>query len=185
MQLAHAIERCLAGDASAYQQVVAAHAEGVFGLLRRLLGDAEDARDIAQETFVRAYQNLHRFDARRPLRPWLLRIARNLAYNHLKSRQRRAEARATGDGSAQLERIAAEQPSPASEVMARQRQSALDEVLAALRPEFREVLLYRYMERLDYQEIAEVMGVPVGTVKTWLHRAKSQFRELARGQEIF
>jgi RNA polymerase sigma-70 factor (ECF subfamily) len=185
MQLAHAIERCIAGDRSAYQQVVAAHADGVFGLLRRLLGDAEDARDIAQETFVRAYQNLHRFDRRRPLKPWLLRIARNLAYNHLKARQRRAEGRTAADGHERLDRIAADQPSPAAEVLQRERQSALDQVLATLRPEFREVLLYRYMERLDYEEIAEVMGVPVGTVKTWLFRAKSQFRERATGREIF
>lgn len=67
MELTVAIERCLAGDRGAYQQVVAAHADGVFGLLRRLLGDAEDARDLAQVTFVHAYQNLHRFDRRRPL----------------------------------------------------------------------------------------------------------------------
>jgi RNA polymerase sigma-70 factor (ECF subfamily) len=185
MPLASAIERCVAGDRTAYAEVVAAHADGLVGLLRRLVGDLEDARDIAQETFVRAYQNLHRYDRRRPLKPWLFRIARNLAYNHLKARQRRAEARVAADGGRQLERLESETPSPAAAVLQQERRSAVDQVLATMRPQFREVLLYRYMERLDYEEISAVMGIPTGTVKTWLFRAKEQFRARAAGREIF
>lgn len=184
MQLDHAIERCIAGDKAAFETVVAAHADALVGLLRRLLGNAEDARDIAQDTFVRAYQNLHRYDPRRPLKPWLFRIARNLAYNHLKARQRRADAHAADDSEVRLARVASPSPSPAAAVVQAERRSAVDEVLATLRPQFREVLLYRYMERLDYDEIAVVMGIPVGTVKTWLFRAKEQFRQQAAGREI-
>jgi len=184
MPLAHAIDLCLAGDRSAFAVVVAAHAESVRGLLRRLLGSAADAEDVAQDAFVRAYENLHRFDRRRPLKPWLLRIARNLAYNHLAASTRRGEV--VGEVGVRSETTAAsEAASPASAVLEQEQRNAVDAVLVELRPEFREVLVYRYVERLDYEEIAAVMGVPIGTVKTWLFRAKEQFRERASGREIF
>src|SRR5512137_1054974 len=117
MQLDHAITQSIAGDRAAYEHVVVAHAEAVVGLLRRLLGNLEDARDVAQDTFVRAYLNLHRYDPGRPLKPWLLRIARNLAYNHIRAQQR---SRAAGTGPAaetEPDRLASDTPSPASVVL--------------------------------------------------------------------
>jgi RNA polymerase sigma-70 factor (ECF subfamily) len=185
MQLAQAIERCVAGDRAAYQVVVATYADPLVGLLARLVGNVDDARDIAQEAFVRAYQNLHRYDPRRPLKPWLFRIARNLAYNFLKARERRAESRVVDESERALGQLEADQPSPASSVLHKEERNAVDAVLTTMRPEFREVLIYRYMERLDYEEIAGVMGVPLGTVKVWLSRAKAQFRQRAEGYEVF
>ena len=185
MELVHAIDRCLAGDPSAYEVVVRAHADALTGLLRRLVGNAEDARELTQETFVRAFRNLHRFDRRRPLKPWLFRIGRNLAYNFLDARKRAPGLAGSDDAQADLINVPDAEPSPASSVAAKEQRHAVDEVLRTLRPEFREVLVYRYLERMDHDEIAEVMGVPVGTVKTWLHRAKAQFRKHSEGRELF
>jgi len=184
MQVADAVERCLNGDRAAYEQVVVAHGEQLVGVLLRLLGNVEDARDVAQEAFVRAYQNLHRYDRRRPFKPWLFQIARNLAHNHLKARGRRPEGKLLGDGENALCTVPSETSSPVQAVLADERRAAVDRVLGRLRPEYREVLVLRYVGRLEYEEIAAALRIPVGTVKTWLNRAKGQFRKLADGTEI-
>jgi RNA polymerase sigma-70 factor (ECF subfamily) len=187
MQDADAIARCLAGDASAYAALVAAHGDVLVGVLRALLGSLEDARDVAQETFVRAYQNLHRYDPACPFRPWLLRIGRNLALNQLIARRRRPEGRLHDRGDEVLEGLAdgsVETSSPHLAVVRDEARTAVEAVLAQLRPEYRDVLVLRYMARLEYEEIADALEVPVGTVKTWLHRAKAQFRALGERIEV-
>ena len=187
MQDAEAIALCLAGDASAYAALVAAHGDVLVGVLRSLLGNLEDARDLAQETFVRAYQNLHRYDRGRPFRPWLLRIGRNLALNQLTARRRRPEGRLDDRGQDVLDALpggGAETNSPHHAVVQDEARTAIEGVLAQLRPEYRDVLILRYMARLEYEEIAATLEVPVGTVKTWLNRAKAQFRALGEGIEV-
>ena len=185
MELAHAIARCREGDEAAYEEIVAAHADRLVGVLYKLLGNVEDARDIAQETFVRAYFNLHRYDPRRPFEPWLYRIGRNLAYNHLKATSCRPLAVMDLNDEQALDSFESETKSPMDGVLESERRSTVNHVLLKLRPEFREVLTLRYMERLEYEEIAAKMTIPIGTVKTWLNRAKEQFRKYAEGSEIF
>jgi len=183
-RVADSIARCLAGDKAAYRHVVTAYGDQLVGVLRPLLGSLEDARDVAQETFVRAYVNLQRYDRSRPFRPWLFRIGRNLAYNHLNARRRRPEGQLHDRGATVLGGLESETKSPMHAVVEGERRTAIDEVLALMRPQYREVLVLRYMAKLEYEQIATTMDVPVGTVKTWLNRAKSRFRELARGKEI-
>ncbi|MCI0481002.1 MAG: hypothetical protein L0213_05385, partial [Candidatus Dadabacteria bacterium] len=98
MEIAQAIARCLSGDKTAYEAVVNAHADKLVAVLSKVMGNIDDARDIAQETFVRAYLHLDKYDTNRPFEPWLYRIARNLAYNHLKLKGRRAEGWLELDG---------------------------------------------------------------------------------------
>jgi RNA polymerase sigma-70 factor (ECF subfamily) len=185
MDLSQAIARCRAGDRAAYDEVVAAHADRLVAMLSRLLGNLEDARDVAQETFVRAYLHLHRFDIRRPFEPWLYRIGRNLAYNHIRSAGRGEKTLDSQGNETSLNRVKSETKSPFEGVMESERHDNLEKILAELRPEFREVLTLRYMSMLDYEEIAARMEVPLGTVKTWLNRAKDQFRKFAEGKAIF
>lgn len=185
MGITQAIARCLAGDKAAYEEIVSAHADRLVCVLSKLVGNIEDARDIAQETFVRAYLYLDKYDFRRPFEPWLYRIARNLAYNHLKARSRRAEGSLEPDGDSRLNAMVSETKSPEDGVLAHERVSEVDKVLMKMRTEFREVLMLRYMERMEYEEISAAMSIPIGTVKTWLNRAKEQFRKLADGSDIF
>jgi len=180
MTVVDAIDRCLAGDRAAYEELVLAHGDELVGILRAMLGNLDDARDVAQEAFVRAYSSLHRFDTRRPFRPWLFRIGRNLAINHLKARARRAESQTLRE----IE-LTSETKSPSANVLEGERRVAVERLLAQLRPQYRDVLVFGYMARLEYEQIATVMTIPVGTVKTWLNRAKASFRKLARGEELF
>ena len=184
MGLTHAIARCRRGDASAFAEVVAAHADRLTAMLYRLLGNLEDARDVAQETFVRAHANLHRYDSRRPFEPWLYRIGRNLAYNHLDAAGRRLEGRVGRASDEQLAGVSSgESPDRAAD--RDERRDRVSEVLAAMRPQYREALTLRYMMHLEYGDIAERMGVPIGTVRTWLNRAKKEFRQSVEGKEWF
>ncbi len=184
MEVSDAIAKCRAGDKLAYEEIVAAHADRLVSVLHKLLGNLEDARDIAQETFVRAYLNLHRYDTSRPFEPWLYRIGRNLAYNHLKATGCRPLSVIDSDDSRIAETLPSETKSPVETVLDGERRDEVAKLLLNLRPEFREVLVLRYMERMEYEEIAVRMTIPIGTVKTWLNRAKEQFRKYAVRSEV-
>lgn len=168
------IIRAATGDASAYEQIVHVHQEAVFRLAYLIVGDAQDAQDVAQETFIRAYRELHRFDTSRPLRPWLLQIAKNL------SRNRR---RAAGRYLAALQRAFMHMPRSAqvaasaeSDVDQRWEAQVLWDAIRELPESDQEVIYLRYMLELSTQEAAEVLGVQPGTVKSRLSRALGRLR---------
>ena len=140
----------------------------VFGLCYRMMRHRQDAEDVVQETFVRAFGGITGFDADRPLRPWLLGIAANRCRTALSRRNRRPvladsveECVDHRPGLADPEDLAGE----------------LDRALARLRPEYRMVFVLFHEQGLPYEEIATVAGRPVGTVKTWLHRARGELAE--------
>jgi len=162
------------GDGAAWEALVRGHQESVFRLAFLFLGDADEAADVAQEAFVRAYLALGRFDASRPLRPWLLRIAANLARNR---------RRAAGRYSAALQRTARADP----EAMHGATQSRLEDGRAAdaerlwravrrLRQADQEVITMRYFLELSEAETAHALRVAAGTVKSRTHRALRRLR---------
>jgi RNA polymerase sigma-70 factor (ECF subfamily) len=160
------VRGCLAGDAEALSAFVRRYQSAVFGLCFRMLSHREDAEDVSQEVFLRAFRNLHRWDATRPLMPWLLAIAANRCRTWLGNRTRRdlpAEfAENVADRSAGRPRLD----------LAEELQLGLDKLCDNYRLCF---VLY-HLNELSLAEIAEVTGNPVGTIKTWLFRAR---RELA------
>lgn len=168
------ITRAAQGDTDAYDQIVRQHQEAVFRLAYVLLGDAQDAQDVAQDTFIRAYRELHRFDTTRPLRPWLLQIAKNLARNR---------RRAAGRYLAALQRAFMHTPrsdhtaaSAESDVDQRWEVQALWDAIRQLPEPDQDVITLRYMLDLSTQETADVLGVAPGTVKSRLSRALKRLR---------
>jgi RNA polymerase sigma-70 factor (ECF subfamily) len=170
------------GDRPAFARLVDLHQRTVFGLCARLLGDREEARDAAQETFVRAWGGLGGYDPANPFAPWLLRIARNHCIDVLRRRlpaARRVELDAPGgdDGDLRVELpdVAAR---PADEQLAGAEQaSAVAVAVAALPQKYREVVHLFHVEHMSYKDIAATLEVPIGTVMTWLHRARAKLRE--------
>ena len=166
----------VAGDPRAFGEIVERHKVAVFGVCRRYVGGT-DAQDLAQETFVRAFVNREQFDPARPIRPWLLTIARNLCIDRLRSSEQRQ--RSEPDMSVFPDRtISAEQ-----EVAGRQQLALLRRGLAELPEGQREAIAMYHRDGLSYREMSEVLGVPIGTVMTWLHRGRKRLRELIRAQE--
>jgi RNA polymerase sigma-70 factor (ECF subfamily) len=167
------VRRACQGDETAYEMVVRDHQEAVFRLAYLYLGDADDAADAAQETFIRAFKMLKTFDTTRPLRPWLLRIAANLARN---------KRRAAGRYLSALRRLMFAAPEPFLHAEAesdRQMEAqTLWEAVQRLPQRDREVLFLRYFLELSVNEAAEVLNVEIGTVKSRQSRALERLRGL-------
>jgi RNA polymerase sigma factor (sigma-70 family) len=163
-----------------FEELVASHERLVFGLALRVVGDRADAEEVAQDTFERAYWALAGYEAERVaamrLRPWLARIALNLARNRLRRRPPPARPLEDGDGRP-LAVAAPSAAEPAEVAERRQERDFWGELLAGLPRGWREAVVLRHVEGLPYTEVAEVLGRPVGTVKTHVHRGVRRLRE--------
>lgn len=146
----------------------------VFGLCYRMLGHRQDAEDATQETFVRLLRSLHRWDARRDFEPWLLAIAGNRCRTALSARMRRPAIQ-------QLHEHLADDAEQAQ--AARNLAEEVQLLLGKLREEYREAFLLFHEHQLSYAEIAETMRIPIGTVKTWVHRARQELIQMLRHRE--
>jgi RNA polymerase sigma-70 factor, ECF subfamily len=163
------------GDAAAWEPLVLAHQEAVFRLCYLLLGDPDDADDVAQETFLRAWKYLKRFDVARPLRPWLLSIASNLASNRRRSAARYVAA---------LTRAFHHEPAPSVDVEEKSTQqleaTQLWKAVQTLSLPEQQIVYLRYFLDLSVAETAEVLKVPQGTIKSRLSRALERLRGIIR-----
>lgn len=170
------VGRAQAGDAAAFRQLVEACMRPVYGQARRLLRDHDDADDVAQETFVRAWQALDRYDGRTSFQGWLHTIATRLALNVIAKRKRRRTL-----GGEHFERaaetLASGAPGPEAQVELGEARGALEQVLHELPDDFRLPLLLRTYEGLSYAEIGATLSVPVGTVMSRIHRARCLVRQ--------
>ena len=166
------VRSCLAKDPEAVRALVERFQADVFRLCYRLLSSQHDAEDVSQEVFLRIFRSLHRWDGRRPLRPWIMGIAVNRCRTWMAQRKKRPEL-------ADRQRVQA----------GRQREDDSAELIveiaagvAELRSEYRAVFVMFHEQGLPYEEIAEAMEHPVGTIKTWLHRARMEVLERLRSR---
>ena len=165
------VRQCLAGDQRSMLALVERFQGQVFGLCYRMLGQRQDAEDAAQETFVRVLRNLHRWDPEREFQPWLLAIAGNRCRTALSARKRRPV------GELAEELVVDDEPDHAA---GRQLAEELQLVLDQVRLEYRQAFVLFYENELSYVEIAEAMQVPLGTIKTWVHRARRELVDKLR-----
>jgi len=156
------VRRCLRGDAEAVRALVERFQAEVYGLCVRLLGHRHDAEDVSQEVFLRVFRSLRRWDSSRPLRPWVMGIAVNRCRTWVSQRARRPEL-----ANYLQDTAAAPAPDDSTELLAE-----ICAAVAALRPDYRTVFVLFHEHGHPYDEIALALGRPVGTIKTWLHRAR-------------
>jgi RNA polymerase sigma-70 factor (ECF subfamily) len=161
------------GDVAAYEELVRRYEDVAFRTAFLLCGDADEARDAAQEGFVRAWRALPRFRSGAEPRPWLLRIVGNAARNRRRGSSRQA---ALGLRLAEDPLSGGAAPSPEGSVLAAERREALLAAVGRLRPEDRQVIALRWFAELDEASMAAVLDVPRGTVKSRLSRAMSRLR---------
>jgi RNA polymerase sigma-70 factor (ECF subfamily) len=169
------------GGAEAFRTLVERYQDRIYNTVFRLAGNEEDARDIAQETFLRVWENLGRFRGDAAFYTWIFRIAVNQALTHRRQTARLRTVQAGDDppevaplGGTQAARL---QAAPEAEMERREQESQIAEALAYLDADHRAAVVLRDVEGLDYQEIAAVLDVPPGTVKSRIHRARLLLRQ--------
>ena len=180
------VRRARAGDQGAFEQLVLNHQRRAFNVCYRILGDYEEALDIAQEAFINAHRALGQFRGEARFGQWLLAIVANLCRNRLKHWKRRARSRHDSlsdplgeDGDLQRE-LPAPGPTTLERLEARQLEELVREEMKGIDEEYRTVLVLRELQDVPYEEIAGILGVPVGTVKSRLHRGRAELRDRVR-----
>jgi len=178
------VARALKGDESAYGELLERFRRPVFSLIYRMIGDREQAEDLAQESFVKAFNNLDSYNPHYRFSSWLFKIANNHAIDHLRRARLSTVSIHGSPHAANLEReeetrivLEATDESPEQEILALELGGEIESAIAVLRPEYRTAVILRHVENRPYEEIAEIMEVPIGTVKTFLHRARAELRE--------
>jgi RNA polymerase sigma-70 factor (ECF subfamily) len=185
--------RCLTGDAQAWEQLARTQHRKVYGICYRFTGSAADAEDLTQEVFLKMYRNLASFDpARGSFGTWLTTLTRNLLVdNYRRSRMERASDSLdepfgdddAGGGATKLDRLADTRPGQDQHVAGLELKVQIQRALAEVSPELREAVILRDLQDMDYKDIAEVLGVPQGTVKSRISRGRSELARLLKGME--
>jgi RNA polymerase sigma-70 factor (ECF subfamily) len=170
------VDRCLRGDERACETLVANHARMVGTVIWRATGRREEVEDLSQETFLRVFRALAYFDARARLSTWIYTIAHRVAIDHLRkissSRQEPLTWTNDGDDAGEQPVIASAEPDPEVLLSRERSQELLRDAIARLPEKFRLPVVYAAIDGLDYASIAEMLGVPIGTVKTHVFRGK-------------
>jgi RNA polymerase sigma-70 factor (ECF subfamily) len=178
------LERLRRGEAAAFELLVAEHSADVYALLYRLTSDAEEARDLTQETFLRAFQSINRFRGEASLKTWIYRIAVNQARNRWRWWRRRkrdvtVSLDATDDRHKQPLGATLRNDNavdPEQETLAHERERQLREALLGLRQSYREAVILRDVEGFSYEEIANTLEISIGTVKSRISRGRLELR---------
>jgi RNA polymerase sigma-70 factor, ECF subfamily len=181
-----AIEAVLRGDAGALGRLLESHQDRIFNTCLRMIGNYDDAAEVAQEVMLKIVEHIQSFHGQSEISTWMVRIAMNLSISHLRKRKLRqttsldaAYPHNAQDQSGPLRRELADhrEPAPDSGVQHREMVDQLQGALSRLDDEFRAILVLRDVEGLDYQQIAHVLAMPVGTVKSRLFRARLALRQ--------
>jgi len=182
------IERLKRGEAAAFEDLVAERSGEIYGLLFRLTENGEEARDLTQETFLRAFLNIDRFRGEADIRTWIYRIAINQARNRSRWwRRRRRDATVSLDAThgesnqSLIGTLAEPSQNPEQQTLAREREMALRSALQRLALAYRETVILRDIEGFTYEEIAATLGINVGTVKSRLARGRQELRKRLEG----
>jgi RNA polymerase sigma-70 factor (ECF subfamily) len=180
------VRRCIAGDAAAWEEIVQRYHRRIYNICYRFTGTGNDADDLTQEVFIKMYRTLNTYDVDRgAFMTWVTTVTRNLLVDHFrKTRQDRVTdsldttASDREDASPLGEHIPDRGPSPDTKVQSREAKEAVHEALQKLSPELREAVILRDLQDFDYREIATVLKVPEGTVKSRINRGRAELGRL-------
>ncbi len=177
-----AVRRVQRGDTEAFEILIRGHEKNIFNLLYRWLGDYDEAADAAQEVFLSTYRSIGRFRAESRFSTWLYRIAINHAKNrrvHLATARRRSsplDAFPTEDGNGTSRDVPDPGPDPSQEAERRELHATIQEALVGLKSDDAAIILLHDLQGVSYEEIVDALGVPLGTVKSRLHRARQALK---------
>lgn len=174
------INEVLKGDQSAFEEIVTLFQHRLYHVCFRMLSNRQEAEDIAQEAFVRAYMNIHTFDQKRKFSTWLFRIATNLCIDRIRKKKPDyyLDANVPGtEGLTMYSQIAADEELPEDVVERMETQERIQYEISRLPDKYRTVIVLRYLEELPLKEISDILELPLGTVKTRIHRGRGVLRK--------
>lgn len=174
------IKQVLKGDQNAFADIVSLYQHKLYQVCYRMLGNKQEAEDIAQEAFVRAYTNLHTFDQKRKFSTWLYRIGTNLCIDRIRKKKPDyyLDAEVTGtEGLDLYSQIASDDQLPEETIEQMELQDRIQYEIGRLPDKYRTVVVLKYIEELSLQEISEILDMPLGTVKTRIHRGREALRK--------
>ena len=173
-----------AGREAAFRELIRRYERPVFSLIYRMIRDRELAEDLAQDTFIKVLNHIDRYRPEFKLSSWLFKIANNVAIDHLRRRQLDTisidgspHAQTSDAVAATSLDLADEQESALDELASRELGTAIEQAIGRLRPEYRSCIMLRHVEGRSYEEIAATLDLPLGTVKTYIHRARHELRK--------
>ena len=176
------------GREPAFRELVRRYERPVFSLIFRMVRDRETAEDLAQETFIKILNHIDRYRPEFKFSSWLFKIANNLTIDHLRKRQLKTismdgspHAATAAEVEASTFDVEARGESALEEMESKELGGAIEKAIAKLRPEYRACILLRHVEDRSYEEIAATLDLPLGTVKTYIHRARHELREALAG----
>ena len=172
------------GSEKAYRELLDRYQRPVFSLVYRMVRDREQAEDLAQETFIKVFNHLDSYNPKYKFSSWIFKIASNLAIDTLRKKELDTvsldgsrHASTAEEVDATRITVQSRDENPEELLVARQLGQEIEQAIAGLRPEYRTAILLRHVEGRPYEEIAEIMDIPLGTVKTYIHRARGELRE--------
>lgn len=175
------IRRAQRGDADAFEQLLLEHQKNVYNLCYRMAGNPDDAMDLSQETFLRAWRFLDQYQFASAFSTWLYRLCSNICIDFLRRRRRQQTVPLTfedADGEEQTYAVPDAQPLPEEQVELKLTRETLAAAMAQLLPEHRAVLQLRVVNEMSYEQIADVLDIQIGTVKSRLSRARNQLKKI-------
>ncbi|MFC3882486.1 RNA polymerase sigma factor SigW [Bacillus songklensis] len=171
------------GDQDAFAEIVEYYKDKVYQLCYRMLGNAHEAEDSAQEAFIRAYVNIHSYDSTKKFSTWLYRIATNLCIDRIRKKKPDyyLDAEISGtDGLDMYSQIPSKQELPEDELEKLELQEQIQREILRLPEKYRSVIVLKYVDELSLKEISDILDLPVGTVKTRIHRGREALRNKLR-----
>jgi RNA polymerase sigma-70 factor (ECF subfamily) len=171
------------GREAAFRELIRRYERPVFSLIFRMVRDRETAEDLSQETFIKVLNHVDKYRPEFKLSSWLFKIANNVAIDHMRKRQLETvsmdgspHARSQAETEATSFDVEARQETALEELESKELGSAIERAIATLRPEYRSCIMLRHVEGRSYEEIAATLDLPLGTVKTYIHRARHELR---------
>ncbi|MDQ0999834.1 RNA polymerase sigma-70 factor (ECF subfamily) [Neobacillus niacini] len=177
------IKQVIKGDQDAFADIVEIYSNSIYQLGYRMLGNRHEAEDIAQEAFIRAYVNIKSFNQDLKFSTWLFRIATNLCIDRIRKKKPdyHLDAEVSGtDGLTMYSQLASDSPLPENELESLELQESVQKEILKLPEKYRSVIVLKYIEELSLNEISEILDLPLGTVKTRIHRGREALRQQLR-----
>ncbi len=173
-------KKAKSGDRQAFTELIDIYKDRIYHMAYRMVNNREEAEDIAQETFIRVYSNLDRFDEAYKFSTWIYRIATNLCIDRIRKKKAQFSLDESLDGEEGLDgysRLATNQLTPEMEVVQGELQNEVQHAIQSLPSKYRSIVILKYLQDLSLAEISEITNLPISTVKTRIHRGRETLRK--------